>query len=89
MESDTYLRVRPTELYLGSDTTHGVLRMHVFYDGNVYKDALVKEWLDEVRAATLWYLFYSYRRRSKSLSKLIEMLKSSLSFVYDSSSDTV
>jgi hypothetical protein len=56
MQSDTHLRCRPTELYLGADTTHGQMRMYVFYDGNVYKEAVVKEWLEEVRAATLWYL---------------------------------
>ena len=28
----------------------------VYYDGNVYEDALVQEWLDEVRNAVHWYL---------------------------------
>ena len=28
----------------------------VHYDGNVYEDALVQEWLDEVRNAVHWYL---------------------------------
>jgi hypothetical protein len=56
VHSDTYLRCRPTELYLGADTTHGRMRMHVFYDGNVYEKELVDEWLEEIRAATIWYL---------------------------------
>lgn len=30
--------------------------MYVFYDGNVFEDGVVREWLDEVREAVLWYL---------------------------------
>ena len=30
--------------------------MPVYYDRNVYEDGVVKEWLDKVRGAVLWYL---------------------------------
>jgi hypothetical protein len=53
IQSDTYLRCRPCELYLGADTTHGQLRMHVFYDSNVYKEVLIDQWLEDIRMATI------------------------------------
>ena len=30
--------------------------MYVQYDGNVFEDGVVREWLDEVKEAVLWYL---------------------------------
>jgi hypothetical protein len=30
--------------------------MHVFYDGNVYEDAIVEDWLKEVREAAMHFL---------------------------------
>uniref|UniRef100_D8PT78 Condensation domain-containing protein n=1 Tax=Schizophyllum commune (strain H4-8 / FGSC 9210) TaxID=578458 RepID=D8PT78_SCHCM len=56
LETHTRLRTRPTELYLGGATFKGQLGLVVHYDGNVYEDALVQEWLDEVRNAVHWYL---------------------------------
>ena len=52
----TRLHTRPAELYLGALSSRGRLSMYVFYDGNVYEEEVVSEWLDEVRGAVLWYL---------------------------------
>jgi len=52
----TRLHTRPAELYLGALTSRGQLNMYVSYDANVYEGEVVKEWLDEVRGAVLWYL---------------------------------
>jgi hypothetical protein len=52
----TYLRCRPTEIYLGCATTRGKMVMHVYYDGNAFEDAVVEEWLNEVRDAAAYYL---------------------------------
>jgi hypothetical protein len=30
--------------------------MHVYYDGNAFEDAVVEEWLNEVRDAAAYYL---------------------------------
>lgn len=54
--SETHLRCRPAELYLGASTTRGQMQMLVYFDENVYEHAVVQEWLGEVREATLWYL---------------------------------
>jgi len=50
------LRCRPSELYLGTFMSGRQIHLFVFWDGNVYETALIKEWLDEVRNATEWYL---------------------------------
>ena len=52
----THLHTRPAGLYLGAASSRGQLNMYVFYDGNVFEDGVVREWLDEVREAVLWYL---------------------------------
>ena len=51
-----YLHARPAELYLGAATWHGRMNVYVHYDGNVFEEAVVREWLDEVREAVVWYL---------------------------------
>jgi hypothetical protein len=43
-------------LYLGSATVAGEMRMYVFYDANVFEYDIVREWLGEVRDATIHYL---------------------------------
>ncbi|KAH7909778.1 hypothetical protein BJ138DRAFT_187093 [Hygrophoropsis aurantiaca] len=52
----THLHARFGELYLGASTSRKELQYFVFYDGNVFEQEVVKEWLDEVRDATMWYL---------------------------------
>ena len=37
--------------------------MYVFYDVNVFEEGVIREWLDEVREAVLWYLGRSHRSR--------------------------
>ena len=37
--------------------------MLVFYDANVFEEGVVREWLDEVREAVLWYLGQTHRSR--------------------------
>lgn len=56
LSSDLRLRCRPGELYLGASTSNGKLHLKFFWDGNVFEDDAVKEWLDEVRDAVVWYL---------------------------------
>ncbi|KAJ3990388.1 hypothetical protein F5890DRAFT_1612321 [Lentinula detonsa] len=56
VRSTTHLRCRPTELYFGASTAQGQLSFNMFWDENVYKREVVMEWLDEVRAATVWFL---------------------------------
>ncbi|KAG9314804.1 hypothetical protein JVU11DRAFT_3893 [Chiua virens] len=51
-----HLHTRPTELYLGASSSRGQLSLFVHYDRNVYEDTVVKEWLEEVKGAVLWYL---------------------------------
>ncbi|KZT28425.1 hypothetical protein NEOLEDRAFT_1086705 [Neolentinus lepideus HHB14362 ss-1] len=56
LDSYTLLHCRPAELYLGATTSRDMLYINVFWDGNVYDSKLVKEWLEEVKNAALWYL---------------------------------
>jgi len=56
LSSDLRLRCRPGEIYLGASTSNGKLHLKFFWDGNVFDDSTVKEWLDEVKGAVLWYL---------------------------------
>ena len=56
LSSDLRLRCRPGELYLGASTSNGKLHLKFFWDGNVFEDDAVKEWLNEVRDAVVWYL---------------------------------
>ncbi|KAF8910994.1 hypothetical protein CPB84DRAFT_1763081 [Gymnopilus junonius] len=54
--STTKLRCRPTELYLGAATRNKQLHLWTSWDGNVYEEDLVKEWLEDVKQATKFYL---------------------------------
>ncbi|KIJ61883.1 hypothetical protein HYDPIDRAFT_158855 [Hydnomerulius pinastri MD-312] len=56
----THLHARPAELYLGASKCQHKLQYNVFYDGNVFDDNVVQEWLDEVLEATSWYLGCSH-----------------------------
>ncbi|KAF8838028.1 hypothetical protein BDN67DRAFT_955732 [Paxillus ammoniavirescens] len=58
--SRIHLHTRPGELYLGAATSRGRLHMSVYYDGNVYEETVVREWLDEVKDAVVWYLGQSH-----------------------------
>lgn len=63
--STTHLRCRPGELYLGAATSHKQLRLHVFWDGNMFDREIVEEWLQEVKAATQFYLGHNFEASSK------------------------
>ncbi|GLB34885.1 hypothetical protein LshimejAT787_0204500 [Lyophyllum shimeji] len=54
--SQTRLHCRPAELYLGAATTRQQLHLNVFWDMNVYEEDTIREWLNEVREATEFYL---------------------------------
>jgi len=54
--SNTMLRCRPAELYLGAATSSKQLHMNVFWDNNVIEEDVVTEWLNEVQCATDFYL---------------------------------
>lgn len=54
--SNVHLHVPPAELFLGAATSRGRMNMYVHYDGNVFEDGVVREWLDEVKEAVVWYL---------------------------------
>ncbi|KAF9234349.1 hypothetical protein BU15DRAFT_52718 [Melanogaster broomeanus] len=58
--SRVHLHTRPGELYLGAATARKQLHMNVFYDLNVFEEAIVREWLDEVKDAAVWYLGQSH-----------------------------
>ncbi|EJD06372.1 uncharacterized protein FOMMEDRAFT_165199 [Fomitiporia mediterranea MF3/22] len=55
-DSVVHLRCRPGELYLGALTTRGELTFFAYTDTNIYDPALVREWMEDVRAATVHYL---------------------------------
>jgi len=50
------LSVRPAEVYLGAEMKDQELSIFVSWDGNVFEDELVEEWLEEIRKATEYYL---------------------------------
>ncbi|KAF8651476.1 hypothetical protein AX16_004775 [Volvariella volvacea WC 439] len=56
LHAPTYLHCRPSELYLGAMTFQGQLELFIFWDRNVFDEAIVKEWLEEVRQAVGFYL---------------------------------
>ncbi|KAG9311798.1 hypothetical protein JVU11DRAFT_8045 [Chiua virens] len=56
ISANYHLHSRPAELYLGASTSAGQLRLYIYYDRNVFEPDVVREWLDEVKAAILWYL---------------------------------
>jgi hypothetical protein len=51
-----HLRCRPSELYLGALTSRGALRFFCYADINVYEEATVREWVQEVADAAVAYL---------------------------------
>ncbi|KAH7889365.1 hypothetical protein F5I97DRAFT_1923912 [Phlebopus sp. FC_14] len=65
-----HLHTRPGELYLGAITARKHLHLSVYYDGHVYEDAVVQEWLDEVRHAAVWYLAQSHLQERSAIPKL-------------------
>lgn len=50
------LHCRPTELYLGASTSRQQLRLIIYWDNNVFDEAIVTEWLEEVKNAVDFYL---------------------------------
>ncbi|KAF5315871.1 hypothetical protein D9611_004763 [Ephemerocybe angulata] len=52
----SFLHCRPAELYLGASTFRHKLKFHIFWDGHVYEDDVVKDWLKELIDSTLVYL---------------------------------
>lgn len=50
------LSVYAAELYLGAETKDQELFIFIYWDGNVFEDGLIEEWLDEIRKAILYYL---------------------------------
>ncbi|KAF8553902.1 hypothetical protein OG21DRAFT_1173840 [Imleria badia] len=59
--SGIHMHARPAEHYLTADSISGRLNMYVIYDRNVFEEVVVREWLDEVREAVLWYLGQTHR----------------------------
>jgi hypothetical protein len=68
--SRTYLHARPAELYVGAATSRKQLHLSVYYDGNVYEENVVREWLEEVKDAALWYLGQSQSDEGRTQAKL-------------------
>ncbi|KAG9311463.1 hypothetical protein JVU11DRAFT_8578 [Chiua virens] len=66
----TRLHTRPSELYLGAASSRGRLNMYVFYDGNVFEEVAVREWLDEVKGAVLFYLGRTHQQDAGQRAKL-------------------
>lgn len=63
--SRTHLRCRPAELYLGASTSRRQLHLSVSWDGNVYDETIVKEWLEEVKNAAEWYFVNELGQQAK------------------------
>ncbi|KAF8553899.1 hypothetical protein OG21DRAFT_1173784 [Imleria badia] len=63
---EIHIHGRPAGLDLTADSISGQLNMHVLYDSNVFEAGVVKEWLDELREAVLWYLGQSHQSRWRS-----------------------
>jgi len=59
-DANSYLHVRPAELYVGAGTSRKQLQLNVLYDGNVYEESVVQEWLEETKGAARWYLGQSH-----------------------------
>ncbi|KAG9316138.1 hypothetical protein JVU11DRAFT_3815 [Chiua virens] len=55
-DTRTTYHTRPGEIYLGAWSSGGRLKMYGLYDSNVYEEAVVMEWLSEIKGAVLWYL---------------------------------
>ena len=51
-----YLRCRPAELYISSISYHRELQLFLFCDIRTYDEALVREWLSDVKYGAEWYL---------------------------------
>ena len=51
-----HLRCRPSELYLGALTMRGQMQFFSYSDANIYDPLIVKEWMDEVCNAAMYYL---------------------------------
>lgn len=59
--SEIHIHGRPAGLDLTADSISGQLNMHVLYDSNVFEAGVVKEWMDELKEAVLWYLGQPHR----------------------------
>lgn len=56
LRTNSDLRCRPGELYLGAVTSRGHLSVFSCVDANTYDMNIVMEWMEEVREAVLFYL---------------------------------
>ncbi|KAF8201727.1 hypothetical protein BJ912DRAFT_514561 [Pholiota molesta] len=56
IKNTTMLHCRPTELYLGASTSQQQLQLIIHWDNNVFDEAVVTEWLEEVKNAVDFYL---------------------------------
>ena len=51
-----HLRCRPDDLYLGALTSRGELEFFCHVDVSTFDEELVRDWLEEVKNATVAYL---------------------------------
>ncbi|KIJ68173.1 hypothetical protein HYDPIDRAFT_83607 [Hydnomerulius pinastri MD-312] len=56
VDCQSYMHCQPGELYISSAVFQEQLVMRVFFDANAYDEEMVQEWLEEVKAACVWYL---------------------------------
>ncbi|OJA15039.1 hypothetical protein AZE42_10230 [Rhizopogon vesiculosus] len=66
----THLHARPTELYLAASSVNQQLEYFTFYDQRVFSKAIVREWVHELKDATLWYLGQPHGDKTTIRSKL-------------------
>lgn len=66
----THLHARPAELYLAASSVNRQLQYSTFYDQHVFSQEIIKEWMHELKDATLWYLGRSHGDRTNVQSKL-------------------
>ncbi|KAG9312362.1 hypothetical protein JVU11DRAFT_7682 [Chiua virens] len=64
-----HLNARPAELYLTAWSFGGRMKMFSCFDSNVYEEAVVKEWLAEIKGAMLWYLGRTHEPRRTRQSR--------------------
>lgn len=56
LDAGPNLHPRPTDFYLTVGSSRGHINLNLLWDGNVYADDMMCEWLEEFQAAAVWYL---------------------------------
>jgi hypothetical protein len=63
------LSVHPAEFYLGAETKDQELSIYVSWDGKVFEDELVEEWLDQESDSVLFMLDQNWHQATSSFHR--------------------